>query len=110
MNLYAAFLKKQIRNYLFGSAVAVLAVGSLILFSSLEITAPEYLRLMFGMSISFVIMAVVEIAVFMIHIRLIRIALKERKPELAVLEKAYYHTHQLPKKAYTEFLALTCSD
>jgi len=104
MNLYAAFLRKQIRNYLFGSAVAVLAVGSLLLFSSLEITFVEYLRLMLAMCISFVIMAVVEIMVFMNHVRPIRTALKGRKLELAVLEQAYLHTHQLPKKAVQRIL------
>ncbi|MRN55438.1 hypothetical protein GJB61_20870 [Paenibacillus sp. LC-T2] len=36
MNLYAAFLKKQIRNYLFGSIVAVIAVGSV------SLNLPDY--------------------------------------------------------------------
>ncbi|MCL6603364.1 MAG: HD-GYP domain-containing protein [Paenibacillus sp.] len=99
MNLYAAFLKKQIRNYLFGSAVAVLAVGSLLLYSSLEISPVEYLRLILAIFVSFVIMTIVDISVFMSHIKPIHIALKERKPELVVLERAYLHSHQLPKKA-----------
>lgn len=104
MNLYAAFLKKQILNYLFGSAVAVLAVGSLILFSSLEISFIEYIRLMLTMGASFIFMIVVEIAVFMSHIRPIRVALKDNKPDLVILEKAYIYTHQLPKKAVYRIL------
>ncbi|MDQ0196288.1 hypothetical protein [Paenibacillus wynnii] len=67
MNLYASFLKKQIRNYLFGSAVAVLAVGSLLLFCSLEITPVEYLRLILAICAAFVIMTLVDISVFMSH-------------------------------------------
>lgn len=99
MNLYSVFLKKQIRNYLFGSVIVVLAVGSLLLFSSLDIPFIEFLRLMMVMGISFVIMVGVEITVYMKHIRIIRSALQERHPELALLEQAYLLTHQLPQKA-----------
>ncbi|WP_410513275.1 hypothetical protein PaeBR_02055 [Paenibacillus sp. BR2-3] len=59
---------------------------------------------MLVMSVSFVIMAAVEIAVFMNHISSIRIALKEYKPELTDLEQAYIYTHELPKKAVYRIL------
>jgi HD-GYP domain-containing protein (c-di-GMP phosphodiesterase class II) len=104
MNLYSAFLKRQVRNYLFGSVVSVLAVGGLLLFSSLEISAVEYFRLMLVIGVSFVIMTAVEIMLFVKQIRPIRIALTGYKPELAVLEKAYIYTHELPKKAVIRIL------
>ncbi|OKP87404.1 hypothetical protein A3848_20005 [Paenibacillus sp. P32E] len=104
MNLYGVFLKKQIRNYIFGSVVAVLAVGSLILLSSLEISQTEYLRLLYVLLISFVIMAVTEINVFLRQMRPIRRALRERKPSLDMLEEAYLHTHRLPKLAVQRIL------
>ncbi|MCE3198514.1 HD domain-containing phosphohydrolase [Paenibacillus sonchi] len=104
MNLYGGFLKKQIRNYIFGSVVAVLAVGSLILLSSLEISTVEYFRLLIILLISFAIMAVVEISVFIRQIRPIRAALTEHRPTLAKLEEAYLHTHRLPKLAVQRIL------
>lgn len=104
MNLYGGFLKRQIRNYIFGSVVAVFAVGSLILLSSLEISATEYYRLLLILLISFAIMAVVEISVFIRQIRPIRTALTEHRPTLAMLEEAYLHTHRLPKLAVQRIL------
>ncbi|WP_244280701.1 HD-GYP domain-containing protein [Paenibacillus jilunlii] len=97
-------MKKQIRNYIFGSVVAVLAVGSLILLSSLEISTIEYFRLLIILLISFAIMAVVEISVFIRQIRPIRTALTEHRPTLAKLEEAYLHTHRLPKLAVQRIL------
>lgn len=99
MRLYRRFLKNQIRNYIFGSAVAVLAVGSLILLSSLEISSIEYFRLLLVLALSFVIMAVMEIGVFINQIRPVRTALYEDNLTLSMLEEAYLHTHQLPKRA-----------
>ncbi|MBW4084207.1 HD-GYP domain-containing protein [Paenibacillus sp. S150] len=104
MNLYGAFLKKQIRNYIFGSVVAVLAVGSLILLSSLEISLEEHLKLLTVLLLSFIIMAAAEISVFVRQLRPIRKALKERQPTLAMLEEAYLHTHRLPKLAIQRIL------
>lgn len=104
MDIYGAFLKKQIGNYLFGSVVAVLAVGSLILLSSLEISTVEYFRLMIVLMISFVIMAVLEITTFFRHIEPIRTAMKQKEPTLAAMEKAYLHTHRLPRYAVQRIL------
>lgn len=104
MNIYGAFLKKQIGNYLFGSVVAVMAVGSLILLSSLEISIVEYSRLLIILVLSFMIMAVTEVSVFLKQIKPIRTALMESKPALAVLEEAYLHTHQLPRHAVMRIL------
>ncbi|WP_150272184.1 HD-GYP domain-containing protein [Paenibacillus tepidiphilus] len=99
MNILGAFLRRQLGNYLFGSLVAVLAVGSLILFSSLEISAREYFKLMIVLLISFVIMAVLEISMFFVHLKPIRTAMREPRPTLQMLEQAYIHTHRMPKYA-----------
>ncbi|WP_342564047.1 HD-GYP domain-containing protein [Paenibacillus sp. FSL R7-0345] len=104
MNIYGAFLRKQISNYLFGSVVAVMAVGSLILLSSLEISVVEYGRLLIVLLLSFIIMAVTEISVFLRQLRPIRTAMLEAEPSLDVLEKAYLHTHQLPRHAVMRIL------
>lgn len=99
MRLYRGFLRSQIRNYVFGSTVAVLAVGSLLMLSSLEISRVEYYRLLLGLIFSFVIMASIEITVFLRQIRPIRAALVQENATLPMLEEAYLHTHQLPKRA-----------
>lgn len=99
MRLYRSFLRNQIRNYIFGSAVAVLAVGSLLMLSSLEISRVEYYRLLLVLACSFVIMATIEITVFLRQIRPIRAALVQENAVLTMLEEAYLHTHQLPKRA-----------
>lgn len=104
MTLYAAFLKKQIRNYLFGAVIAVLAVGSVLLVSSLELTIPEYGRLFLIIGVSFVIMSVLEISAFLQQVRPIRIALRATNPSLALLEKAYQYAHRLPKHAIHRIL------
>ncbi|WP_051128333.1 HD domain-containing phosphohydrolase [Paenibacillus sp. HW567] len=104
MDLFAAFLRKQIRNYMFGSVVAVLAVGSLVLLSSLQISKVEYLRLSIVLLLSFVIMVFTEISIFIKQMKPLRAALNEQKPTLAMLEKAYLQTHRLPKVAVHRIL------
>ncbi|QUL55465.1 HD domain-containing protein [Paenibacillus tritici] len=99
MRLYRSFLRNQIRNYIFGSTVAVLAVGSLLMLSSLEISRVEFLRLLLVLVVSFMSMAAIEITVFLKQIRPIRTALYEENITLSMLEEAYLHTHQLPKRA-----------
>jgi hypothetical protein len=84
---------------MFGSVVAVLAVGSLILLSSLEISRIEYFRLLLVLVLSFMIMAVMEIGVFLNQIRPIRAALYEENLTLPMLEEAYLHTHRMPGRA-----------
>ncbi|CAM4517901.1 HD-GYP domain-containing protein [Paenibacillus typhae] len=104
MSIYGAFLRKQIGNYLFGSVIAVMAVGSLILLTSLEISTVEYGRLLIVLLLSFIIMAVTEISVFLRQIKPIRTALLDPEPALDVLEAAYLHTHQLPRNAVVRIL------
>jgi HD-GYP domain-containing protein (c-di-GMP phosphodiesterase class II) len=104
MILYAAFLKKQIRNYLFGSVVAVLAVGSVLLVSSLELSTLEYARLFMVLALSFILMSLLEISVFMKQVKPIRTALKAPSPSLEMLERAYQYTHRLPKHAVYRIL------
>lgn len=104
MNIYGTFLKKQIGNYIFGSVIAVLAVGSLILLAALDISVAEYLRLLIVLLISFIIMAVTEISIFYNQLKPIRTAMQVQEPTLAMLEKAYLHTHQLPKNAVRRIL------
>lgn len=99
MRLYRGFLRNQIRNYVFGSTVAVLAVGSLLMLSSLEVSRVEYYRLLLVLVFSFVIMVSIEIRVFLRQIRPIRAALVQENAALPMLEEAYLHTHQLPKRA-----------
>ncbi|WNS41768.1 HD domain-containing phosphohydrolase [Paenibacillus sp. MMS20-IR301] len=84
--------------------MAVLAVGSLLLLSSLTISTQEFFRLLLVLMLSFIIMAVMEIGVFLNQIKPIRAALLEENLTLPMLEKAYLHTHQMPKRAVQRIL------
>ncbi|MFC3750179.1 HD domain-containing phosphohydrolase [Paenibacillus sp. GCM10012306] len=104
MIIYKAFLRKQIRNYLFGSVVAVLAVGSVLLISSLELSVLEYGRLFLVLLFSFLVMSLLEISLFLKHVKPIRTALRTPEPTLELLEKAYQYAHRLPKHAVYRIL------
>lgn len=88
----------------FGSVIGVLAVGSLLLLSSLEISAVEYSRLLIVLLISFSIMAITEVSVFMNQLKPIRTAMKEQQPTLAMLEEVYLYTHRMPRNAVQRIL------
>ncbi|MFP4977077.1 HD domain-containing phosphohydrolase [Paenibacillus sp. CN-4] len=104
MDLYAAFIKKQVRNYLFGSSVAVMAAGSLLMFSTLDVSGKEYGWLLLILAVSFLVMIIAEMIVFRSDIRPIKETLRSRNPELPQLRQAYKRTHQLPLLAVRRIL------
>lgn len=99
MELYTSFLKQLIRNYLIGSLIAVLVVGGVLLITTFEVSYIEGLRLLSIMGISFVIMVVAEMYVFMRHLRLIKEALTHPSSDLRSLEAAYLQAHLMPRRA-----------
>lgn len=99
MQLYRSFLKQLIRNYVIGSLIAVLVVGGVLLITTFEISYNEGIRLLGIMSISFLIMMVAELYVFMRHLRLIRDTMNNPHPDLQSLEDAYLQAHLMPRRA-----------
>ncbi|WP_342575382.1 HD domain-containing phosphohydrolase [Paenibacillus sp. FSL M8-0142] len=99
MQLYKSFLNQLIRNYMIGSIAAVLVVGGVLLVTTLEISFEEGARLMVILAISFMIMSVSELSVFLKQLKPIRAVFEEENPDLDLLEKAYLHVHRMPRLA-----------
>ncbi|MFF3923826.1 HD-GYP domain-containing protein [Paenibacillus lactis] len=99
MQLYKSFLKQLVRNYMIGSIAAVLVVGGVLLVTTLEISFEEGARLMVILAISFMIMSVSELSVFLKQLKPIRAVFEEENPDLDLLEKAYLHVHRMPRLA-----------
>ncbi|WP_246073151.1 HD domain-containing phosphohydrolase [Paenibacillus dokdonensis] len=96
IKLYRSFLNKLLRNYLIGSLLAVLVVGSAIVLTTLDVPPDEYKRLVFILLISLVFMAAAELTVFYRHLAPIRRGLLSPDADLDELKKAYMQTHRLP--------------
>ncbi|MDQ8736124.1 HD domain-containing phosphohydrolase [Paenibacillus sp. LHD-38] len=94
--VYTSFLTQLLRNYLFGSAVAVVGVGGGVVFSTLSIPSNERFVLGAIMTISLVIMIFCELFVFYRHLRPIQVIFKAQQPTSEQLKNAYLHTHKFP--------------
>jgi HD-GYP domain-containing protein (c-di-GMP phosphodiesterase class II) len=94
--VYTAFLSQLLRNYIFGSTVAVLGVGGIVVFSTLTIPSKERILLGAIMMISLLIMFACELLVFYRHLRPIQAIFKNGQPTSTQLKTAYLQTHQFP--------------
>ncbi|WP_168118677.1 HD domain-containing phosphohydrolase [Paenibacillus sp. HB172176] len=94
--LYAAFLRTLLRNYLFGSMVAVLGFGGIIIFNTLNIPMDELLLLILVLFTALLFMLASELFVFFRHLRPIANILLEEEPSQEQLEEAYIRTHRFP--------------
>ncbi|MFC5529384.1 HD domain-containing phosphohydrolase [Cohnella yongneupensis] len=98
MQIYHRFIRQLVRNYLIGSGIAVLGVGSLFIFSSLQESWDVYWRLALVLVVSLVIMLATELFVFNKHLLPIRRLLSESEDAIPLerLRGVYLHTHRLP--------------
>ena len=69
MSTYRTFVKQSILNYLIGSVVAVVGVGGMFIFSTLQITKTELIYLTFILFSSLIIMCVAELLMFKKHLK-----------------------------------------
>ncbi|MGF7050256.1 putative nucleotidyltransferase with HDIG domain [Paenibacillus sp. DS2015] len=95
--LYRSFLRKLLFNYMGGSIIAVMVLGSLVMLTTLDISPIEDKRLILILLISLVVMMIVELKVFFRHIGPIRSGLLNRSMDISVMEEAYVQAHRLPK-------------
>ncbi|PLT34496.1 HD-GYP domain-containing protein [Bacillus sp. V5-8f] len=95
-SVYKKFINQLIRDYLIGSAAAVLGVGSIFIFFALKVSVDEVVRLFFILVISLVIMVICELFVFSRHVRPIRNLFQQSRPSLETLRSVYVHTHRFP--------------
>ncbi|MWV45776.1 HD domain-containing protein [Paenibacillus sp. HJL G12] len=94
--LYRSFLNKLVRNYLIGSLLAVLVVGSTMVLTTLDVPSEEYRRLVFILLSSLAVMAGAELVAFSRHVHPIRLGILSSDADLDMLRKAYIQTHRLP--------------
>lgn len=94
--VYTSFLAQLLRNYLFGSTVAVVGVGGALVFSTLSVPSNERFALGAIMAISLIIMIACELFVFYRHLLPIQAIFKAQQPTSEQLKTAYLHTHKFP--------------
>lgn len=95
-SVYRTFLLQLVYNYVFGSAIAVLGVGGVIIFSTLKLPEGEVLMLGVILMISLLIMLTCELFVFYRHAKPIQDAFLTESPTAEQLCKAYIQTHRFP--------------
>jgi HAMP domain-containing protein len=93
---YKHFLNMLIRNYIIGSALAVLGVGSIAIFFTLNISSNESIRLASMLISSLCLMFLAEFLVFRNHVKPIKRLFEVANPSLDILETAYLQTHRFP--------------
>ncbi|MBE9917997.1 HD domain-containing protein [Paenibacillus donghaensis] len=94
-NLYRTFFYKLLRNYVVGSLLVILIAGSSVVLATLNLPPEEHRRLGFIMLLSLAVMTIVELIVFLRHIKPIRQGLNSGAG-LKKLKAAYVQTHRLP--------------
>ncbi|RKP54151.1 HD domain-containing protein [Cohnella endophytica] len=96
MSFYSKFLRQLFVNYVVGSAIAVLGVGSLFIFSSLQIPLVETWRLAGILFFSLLVMLSCERVVLRRHLRPIRSTFESGPLTLSQLQSSYLQTHRFP--------------
>jgi len=96
MAIYQRWIKNLLWNYIFGSAVAVLGVGSVMIFNTLEVSGKEIWLLSFLLFSSLVVMILLELLVFFRDLKPIRQLFQEERPQPETLRRAYFQTHRFP--------------
>ncbi len=102
MLIYRHFIIQLLRNYIVGSVAAVLGVGGVLMFSSLQVTHSEYVVLAAILFTSLFIMMIAELSVFQRDLKPIRSVYRKsdsKAPTVAELQEAYIQTHRFPALA-----------
>lgn len=96
MPIYKRFIQHVILNYVIGSFTAVLLVGTIFLFSTLNIAHYEFLGLAKIIVISSVIMISCEVVAFRMHLRPVRRFFYGKLTTFKDAEAVYKRIHHLP--------------
>lgn len=95
-DLYRAFLRRLLRNYIVGSLIAVLGVGGVLMFTTLRLRSSEVAVIMITLGVSLVFMFFIESIAFRRHVRPIHDVLSTAPANFQVLRLAYERTHRFP--------------
>ncbi|KEZ52762.1 hypothetical protein AZ46_0203210 [Metabacillus indicus LMG 22858] len=96
MTLYKEFITKLIIHNFTASLLAVFGVGSVLIFTTLTISASEVMLLMLLLLCSVICMSLCEWALFRIHIAPIKNVFKDRDTSLDTLDAAFRQAHRFP--------------
>ncbi|BBI32312.1 HD domain-containing phosphohydrolase [Cohnella abietis] len=96
MSVYSKFIRDLFLNYILGSTIAVLGVGSLFIFSSLQIPSVEIWRLAGILFSSLLIMVTCELLILYRHLTPIRALFQKEHHTLEELQASYLQVHRFP--------------
>ncbi|MCA1319058.1 HD domain-containing protein [Bacillus tianshenii] len=95
-NIYHHFVRHLLLNYLIGSSIAVLGVGGILIFSTLDLSFIEIRVMFFILFTSAMVMGICEYIVFRKHTKIIRNILCSKYPTYIECKLAFIHTHRFP--------------
>lgn len=104
MTVYKTFISRLKLNYAAGTLLALIAVGSLMLFTPLNIPREQYFLLAGVLVISLSIMIMLEWVVFSLQVRPIRNCFTTEVDSFSTLQNVYIRTHRLPALAVKRIL------
>ncbi|WP_409250945.1 HD domain-containing phosphohydrolase [Bacillus sp. SCS-153A] len=96
MTVFNSFQKRTFFNYIVGSLIAVLGVGSAFIFQTLDLPREEYQYMLFIIFFSLLTMFTMEFFVYRRHVQPIKAIYRDQHYSLETLERAYQHSLQLP--------------
>ncbi|WP_025682569.1 HD-GYP domain-containing protein [Paenibacillus maysiensis] len=96
MPIYKRFIQHVILNYIIGSFIAVLLVGAIFVFSTLNVARYEFLGLMKIIAFSSIIMIACETLVFRMHLGPVRHFFLDKRTTFEDVEAMYIRIHRLP--------------
>ncbi len=99
MTVYKTFISRLRLNYAAGTLLAVIMIGSLILFTQLNIPKEQYWLLSGVLALSLCIMVALEWIVFYLQLRPIRNCFTAEVDNFSTLQNVYIRTHRLPALA-----------
>ncbi|AYC30848.1 HD domain-containing protein [Paenisporosarcina cavernae] len=94
--VYQTFLQRLIRDYLIGSGIAVLGVGSIFIYAALDAPPIEGVRLLLILVVSLLVMVAAEIIAIRKHLAPIKQLVSTPDASISSLKSVYHHVHRLP--------------
>ena len=96
MAKYNQFVKQLVINYVFGSAIAVIGIGGVMIFTTLDLTFVEINIMAFILFISFSIMSIAELIMFKKHLQPIKSVFTSELLSYSELKEKFLYTHKFP--------------
>ncbi|WP_263399248.1 HD-GYP domain-containing protein [Sutcliffiella deserti] len=95
-DIYKKFVRQLLLNYLLGSSIAVLGVGGIFIFSTLDLSFAEKNVMVFILLFSILFMITGEYLIFRKHIKKIKHIFHMDDPTYLECQSAFYYVHRFP--------------